>query len=144
LPAEFNQLTYFGAGPHETYPDRKMALVARYSSQVRDQYVPYIKPQESGGHSETRWFQVKGHGQEITLSFDRPIQFSCLPFSQNELAAKSHDVELTSDGRAHINFDLAHRGVGTASCGPDTLPEYLLTGGKYELTWRLQLKTLTQ
>jgi beta-galactosidase len=36
-----------------------------------------------------------------------------------------------------VDFDVAHRGLGTASCGPDTLPRYLVGPGTYEWSWSL-------
>src|SRR5262249_35115144 len=55
----FEGLEWYGCGLHESYPDRKRgAAVARYRSTVTDQYVPYIVPQEHGGHADTRWFVV--------------------------------------------------------------------------------------
>ena len=52
-------LEWFGTGPHETYPDRKRGgLVGRWRSTVTDQYVPYIRPQENGGHADVRWLAL--------------------------------------------------------------------------------------
>ena len=50
---------WFGTGPHETYPDRKRGgVVGRWASTVADQAVPYIRPQENGGHADVRWFTL--------------------------------------------------------------------------------------
>ena len=54
-----DQFSYFGTGPSETMPDRSIGKVHRWSSSVADQYVPYIKPQENGGHVGVRWFTLK-------------------------------------------------------------------------------------
>ena len=52
-------LRWFGTGPHETYPDRKRGgLVGTWRSTVTDQYVPYIRPQENGGHADVRWLEL--------------------------------------------------------------------------------------
>jgi beta-galactosidase len=49
----------------------------------------------------------------------------------------THDVELAPRAETVVHLDVAHRGLGTASCGPDTLPEYLVGPGTYEWSWSL-------
>jgi beta-galactosidase len=51
------------------------------------------------------------------------------------LAAATHDGELTPRTETVVHLDAAHRGLGTASCGPDTLPEYLVGPGTYRWSW---------
>jgi beta-galactosidase len=46
-------------------------------------------------------------------------------------------VELKPRPETIICLDAAHRGIGTASCGPDTLPQYRLGPGTYEWTWQI-------
>ena len=59
LPEEFSNLKWFGRGPHENYSDRKTsALVGLYESTVAGQYVPYIRPQENGYKTDTRWLAL--------------------------------------------------------------------------------------
>jgi len=63
LPAGFENLEWYGRGPSESYPDRTAGYpVGRYRSTVTDQYVPYVLPQEHGGHADTRWVAL-GRGK---------------------------------------------------------------------------------
>jgi beta-galactosidase len=106
---------------------------------VADQYTPYVRPQENGGHAGVRWFALTdnaGHGVRIDL--DKPRQVSATPFRAQQLADATHDVELVPTGNTIVHIDAAHRGVGTASCGPDTLPAYLVSGGTYSFTWTVR------
>jgi beta-galactosidase len=130
---------WFGSGPHETYPDRKRGgLVGRWRSTVSEQYVPYIRPQENGGHADVRWLRVSDEtGRSLRLTLDRPAQVSATHFRAADLAAATHDVELRPRAETVVHFDAAHRGLGTASCGPDTLPEYLVGPGTYRWAWSL-------
>ncbi|MGC8633523.1 MAG: glycoside hydrolase family 2 TIM barrel-domain containing protein [Candidatus Limnocylindrales bacterium] len=139
LVAGLEQLAWFGTGPHETYPDRRRGgAVGRWRSTVSQQYVPYVRPQENGGHAAVRWLRLgDGAGRAIALRFDRPRQVSVLHLRPEDLAAATHDVEVVQRAETIIHFDAAHRGLGTASCGPDTLPEYLLGPGTYRWAWRL-------
>jgi beta-galactosidase len=133
-------LEWFGTGPVETYPDRKRGgPVGRYRSTVSDQYVPYIRPQENGGHADVRWFELRDPaGRGLRIELDRPRQVSATHFRAADLAAASHDVELVARPETIVHIDAAHRGLGTASCGPDTLPEYLVGPGTYRWSWTLR------
>jgi len=56
IPGEFENLEWFGRGPHENYCDRNSsAFVDLYTSTVDQQYIPYIRPQENGYKTDTRW-----------------------------------------------------------------------------------------
>jgi beta-galactosidase len=130
---------WFGTGPHETYPDRKRGgRIGRWRSTVGDQHVPYIRPQENGGHADVRWIELRGEdGHGVRLSFDRPLQVSAKHYRAEDLAAARHEPELTPRAETIVHFDAAHRGLGTASCGPDTLAEYRVGPGEYRWTWTL-------
>ena len=132
-------LEWFGTGPHETYPDRKRGgRIGRWRSSVADQHVPYIRPQENGGHADVRWLVLTDDsGQGLRLSLDRPRQVSASHFRADDLAAARHEPELRARAETVIHLDAAHRGLGTASCGPDTLPEYLVGPGEYRWSWTL-------
>jgi beta-galactosidase len=132
-------LQWYGRGPVETYPDRRRAgRVSRWRSSVSEQLVPYVRPQESGGHADVRWLELTdGDGRGLRVALDRPRQVSALHVSADDLARATHDVEVVPRERTFIHLDAAHRGLGTASCGPDTLPSYLVTPGVFRWSWEL-------
>ncbi|MFL5681002.1 MAG: glycoside hydrolase family 2, partial [Chloroflexota bacterium] len=112
--------------------------VGRWLSSVKEWYVPYVRPQENGGCSDVRWLELtdtRGHGLRIVL--DQPRQVSVTHFLAADLAAATHDVELRPRPESIVHIDAAHRGLGTASCGPDTLPEYIVGPGTYRWSWTL-------
>jgi beta-galactosidase len=133
------RLEWFGRGPHETYPDRRRGgAVGRWQSTVSEQYVPYIRPQENGGHADVRWLELRDEsGRGLRIALDRPRQVSATHLRAADLAAASHDVDVTPRPETVIHLDAAHRGLGTASCGPDTLPEYLVGPGEYRWSWSM-------
>ncbi len=141
--AGLEQLEWFGGGPHETYPDRRRGgVVGRWRSTVTEAYVPYVRPQEGGGRADVRWLRVgDGQGREVLLTLDRPRQVSATHFRAADLAATAHDVDLTPRAETIVHLDAVHRGLGTASCGPDTLPEYLVGPGTYRWSWSVRLAT---
>ncbi len=132
-------LEWFGTGPVETYPDRKRGgLVGRWRSTVTDQYVPYVRPQENGGHADVRWLTLAdGGGRGLRIVLDEPRQASATHMRATDLATATHDVEVAPRPETIVHLDVAHRGLGTASCGPDTLPGYLVGPGTYHWSWSL-------
>ncbi len=135
------QLEWYGRGPWENYADRKAsALVGRFQSTVADQYVPYIMPQEHGHKTDVRWLtltETTGHGLKI---IGEPlIEFSASHFEANDLFNAHHTCDLQPRAEVILNLDLAQRGLGTASCGPDTLEQYCLSASSYEFSYRMQL-----
>ena len=133
------ELEWFGGGPHETYPDRRRSgVVGRWASTVTGQHVPYIRPQESGGHADVRWLTLRGRdGRGFRIVLDRPRQVSVTHFRAIDRATATHDDELVPSASTIVHLDAAHRGLGTASCGPDTLPEYLVGPGTHRWAWAL-------
>ena len=139
IDGKLDTYTYFGSGPHESYPDRKIGRIHRWVSTVAAQYVPYVRPQENGGHVGVRWFELTGDdGHGVRFDLDKPRQVSVTPHRATELADKTHNVEVQPAGTAVVHIDAAHRGVGTASCGPDTLPQYLVGSGTYTFGWTVR------
>ncbi len=138
--AGLEHLTWFGTGPIETYPDRRRGgSVGRWTSSVTEQYVPYVRPQENGGHADVRWIELRrDDGRGVRLDFDRPLQVSATHFADADLARATHDVELTPSPEVVVHLDAAHRGLGTASCGPDTLAPYLVGPGTYRWSWTIR------
>ncbi|MDD6471859.1 MAG: glycoside hydrolase family 2 TIM barrel-domain containing protein [Bacteroidales bacterium] len=80
LPQGMNKLTYFGRGPEENYIDRKAGtMVGLYTSTADKQNYPYVRPQETGHHTDTRFLTLtdaKGHGLKIVA--DSLIAFNAL------------------------------------------------------------------
>ena len=136
LDGSLSDLVYFGTGPHESYPDRKIGRIARYVSTVAAQYIPYVRPQENGGHAAVRWFEVTNSaGNGLRFAMAKPAQVSITPNRAEELADATHDVEVSACGNIVVHIDAAHRGVGTASCGPDTLDKYIIKTGVHAWEW---------
>ncbi|CAN2224464.1 LacZ Beta-galactosidase/beta-glucuronidase [Candidatus Nanopelagicaceae bacterium] len=136
LDGSLNELTYFGTGAHESYPDRKIGRIGRYISTVAAQYIPYVRPQENGGHAAVRWFEVtNAAGNGLRFAMSKPAQVSVTPNRAGDLADATHDVEVTACGNTVVHIDTAHRGVGTASCGPDTLDKYIIKTGVHTWEW---------
>jgi beta-galactosidase len=140
LQPGLDRLTWFGRGPHENYPDRKAgAAVGRYSATVSEMYVPYIVPQEHGGRCDARWLRlVDADGAGIEIAAVGLLQFSASHFTIEDLFRAHHTHELEPRPEVILNLDGAHRGLGTGSCGPDTLPRYRIRAGLHRFAYRIR------
>jgi beta-galactosidase len=137
LPDDFARLTWLGLGPGDSYPDRRAAAGFGRWEAVGDLAVPFVRPQEYGLHLDTEWFEVASPDVALRIAGDRPLAFSALPHSVEELEAATHAHLLGASTATHIHLDIAHRGLGTAACGPDAHPRHLVRGGTYRFTWTL-------
>jgi beta-galactosidase len=142
LPPELERLEWYGRGPWESYADRKAsAVVGRHTSTVAGEYVPYILPQEHGHHADTRWLRLldpRGHGLEVDA---RPaIGFAASHLTADDLYRARHTTDLRLRPEVLMSLDCAQRGLGTASCGPDTLKEYRLLERAYRFSYVLRVR----
>jgi beta-galactosidase len=142
LPTVLEQLEWFGRGPWENYNDRKAsALVGCYRSTVTAQYVPYVMPQEHGHMTDVRWLALTdARGAGVSVQGTPTIEFSASHFTAADLFAARHTYELTPRSEVYLNLDLGQRGLGTASCGPDTLSQYCLLANVYHFDYQLHVK----
>ncbi len=139
LPQNLEQLDWFGRGPWENYSDRnRSAMIAHYQGTVTEQYVPYIVPQEHGNKTDVRWIRLhNGRGQGTKFSATTPMNASASHYTANDLFVAKHTSDLDPRPEVHLNLDLAQRGLGTGSCGPDTLPQYRIPAGDYEFDFEI-------
>ena len=127
LPRDYEHLTWYGRGPWDNYPDRKVSCpVGLWKSTVSEQYVHYPRPQDSGNHEECTFIELKTKkGKTIRIeAVDKPFSFSALPYSAQYIASKSHDYELEDQGMTYLSIDCAVMGLGNSSCGPGVLKKY--------------------
>jgi len=139
--AGLDLLEWYGQGPWESYPDRSTgAPVGHHSAAVDALFTPYLRPQESGGRHGVRQFTLSApDATGLAVALDEPRQVSVTRYRAEDLAAASHHDELVPRPGCVVHIDAAHRGLGTASCGPDTSPSYLIPPGAHRWSWTLRL-----
>jgi beta-galactosidase len=142
VAAGFEHLEWLGLGPWETYPDRRAgATVGRWRSSVDEQLAPYLVPQEHGLHLETRWFALERAataGLLIAAMEPSSLAFSAAHHTAGDLWRARDLTELSPRAETIVHLDVAHRGVGTLSCGPDALPRYRIAPGTHAWRWGLR------
>ncbi|WP_328421080.1 glycoside hydrolase family 2 TIM barrel-domain containing protein [Streptomyces sp. NBC_00443] len=139
--AGLDLLEWFGQGPWESYPDRSAgAPVGHHRVPVDELFTPYLRPQESGGRHGVRRFTLSApDATGFCVALDEPRQVSVTRYRAEDLTSARHHDELVPRPGCVVHIDAAHRGLGTASCGPDTSPPYLVAPGIHRWSWTLRV-----
>lgn len=135
-------LKWLGMGPHESYVDRQRGVhFGQFESTVTDQFFPYIVPQECGNKEGVQWCSFvndQNHGLRVSTTKDT-FSFSALHYSPEQLTEAYHPYEMNPMPETTLLIDARQRGLGSASCGPDTLPEHIIHPGSYQLNLALDV-----
>ncbi|MGY2926493.1 beta-galactosidase/beta-glucuronidase [Ewingella americana] len=122
---------WLGLGPHENYPDRRLAAQhGRWDLPLAELYTPYVFPSENGLRGETReldyaGWKLRGH-----------FHFGLSRYSLRQLMNTSHRHLLREEEGTWLNIDGFHMGVGgDDSWSPSVSPEFLLTAGQYHYSF---------
>jgi beta-galactosidase len=158
LPSVLSRLQWFGLGPQENYPDRHASsVVARHLLGVDDTWVPYVMPQHHGTRGGLRWLAVgpagtsRGAGLVLAPGTEDPDQagptpplwFTARRLTDADLWAATDWTDLPApadlaERPVTVHLDAALRGLGTASCGPDTPARHQVRSGWHRWRWTLQ------
>lgn len=144
LDGRYENLSWYGRGPWENYPDRKTScLIGRWGGNVNNQYTHYPRPQDSGNHedvTEVVLTDKQGKGIRVT-AIDKPFSFSALHYSAQDLYAATHDCDLKPRKEVILSLDAAVLGLGNSSCGPGVLKKYAIDK-KMEYTLRVRFSII--
>lgn len=144
IPGRFDKFTWYGRGPQENYCDRKEGYpVGLYSGTVEEQHVPYIMPQENGNKTDIRWASLtdeSGAGllvcgiEGINPLFETGVH----NYTVEELSTARHTFDLKRRKDITLTVDWRQSGLGGASCGPQTLEQYLIKPEPVDFSIRLK------
>lgn len=139
--ADYDNLTWYGMGPDETYADRRHgAKLGIYSNKVADNMAKYLVPQECGNKVGVRYVRlVDAKGRGMMFEGDE-LSFSALPYTPHELENAAHVYELPQVHHTIVRVALAQMGVGgDDSWGSLVHPEYHIDVTKpLEFTFRFK------
>ena len=139
LRGEYENLKFYGLGPHESYRDKcRSCSHGLYDTTVEEQHEDYICPQENGSHTDCDYLMLEKENQIVTAVSSRPFSFNVSYYSQEELTRKAHNFELEKSGSTIVCLDYAQNGIGSNSCGPELRKEYQFT----EETFTFDMKFL--
>ncbi len=156
MPRSFDQMSWLGRGPQESYWDRKTAaFVGLYSGTVADQYWAYLRPQENGNKTDVRWMtitdktgtgllftglpllEVSAH-HNIMEDFESPERTDGRQRPGTKVVNR-HTTDVKPRNLTSVNIDFKQMGVGgDNSWGAHTHPEYQLLKNQYSYSFRMR------
>lgn len=147
LAKEYDNLSYYGRGPLENYVDRwSSAFVGRYEDKVKNQFYPYIRPQETGNKTDVRWLTLlDAEGTGLQVTGVQPIAFSALHSSIEDLdpgltKKMLHTVDVFPRKEVYLNIDLKQRGLGGDNTwGQFPYEQYRMFDKQYSYSYILKL-----
>ena len=146
MPRQYAEVTYYGRGPIENYVDRHSSqFLGVYHRSVADEYYPYVRPQESGNHTDVRWFAVHdATGRGLEFYSNAPMEASALHFLTDDLddgAVKEkpwgrHSGDLVERPLTQVHIQQRQYGLGCVnSWGAKPLEAYRLPCRDYDFTF---------
>ncbi len=122
IDKRFQKIEYTAYGPSESYIDKHRASdYGEYNSTAKNEFHPYLKPQETGSHYACSKLQLE-NGMQITAEI--PFSFSVLPYSTKQIRKATHNFLLPKSDSIYVNIDMAMSGIGSNSCGPRLAEKY--------------------
>ena len=149
MPKQFDRVKYYGRGPVENYIDRHDSeFIGIYENEVQKEYFDYVRPQESGNHTDVRWFQVlDADGLGLCFYGNAPMEASALPYLTSQLddgpnkdkAWGHHSGDLIPADRTQVHIQQRQFGLGCVnSWGAWPREEYRLPYKDYDFTFAVK------
>lgn len=137
LDKKFEDVAYYGMGPHESYRDKHQATShGIYRSKVTDLHEDYIRPQENGSHYDCDYVELTNAQYGFAIVSEDSFSFNASYYTQEVLEQTKHNFELEESDSTVLCVDYALNGIGSNSCGPVVLDQYRFRENEF----RFQLK----
>lgn len=136
LSADMDSVEYYGRGPQENYPDRKLGyFVGNYSMPLSLYQHDYIRPQDNGNRCDVRWLTLSSASQTLPIvrieGCGTPLCIRAWDYGEDDLESARHPYELKRGQLVNVNIDSAVHGVGGINTwGAPTLEPYVIRGDK--------------
>ncbi|MCP4761588.1 MAG: DUF4981 domain-containing protein, partial [archaeon] len=150
VPKQFNNVSWFGRGPHENYWDRKSGSpIELHSAKTDELKFDYVRPQENGNRCDVRWLKMTDDTGFGLAAIGIPLlNFSIWPYSQEDLDEATHINELPKRESLTVNLDYKQEGVGSgltilAFLGKPALKKYRLVKNK-QYSYSFRIKPITK
>lgn len=133
LPNRFNQVEWYGRGPHESYDDRKeSAFVGIYRGTVEEQHFSHVMPQENGNKTDVRWVKIMSDKGSVRFSGIPLINFNIQDYSAEALNESKTTHALRRGDNTYLHIDFRQMGLGgDDSWSPKVHKEFLLNNREY-------------
>ncbi len=134
----FENVSYSGIGPEESYIDKKHAgSHGVYNTAVVNMHEDYLRPQENGSHTDCDYVELISEELNMFAVSEKTFSFNASVYTQEELTNKAHSFELQECGSTVLCLDYAQSGIGSNSCGPELSKQYRLDQEEFEFKIKL-------
>ena len=135
LAEAVDSVSWLGLGPHENYPDRRLAAeFSRWQLPLAELSTAYVFPGENGLRGGTRRLECGA------LNVEGDFHFSASRHSVEQLRDTSHRHLLRDEPGCWLILDGFHMGVGgDDSWSPSVSPDFLLSARQYRYHLTLSL-----
>ena len=141
----YDNVVWYGRGPHENYQDRKTSsLVGIYNYKVSQMYFPYIRPQENGNRTDTRWLSLtNSEGNGIIIESSNLFEFSSHhqyndDFDGGDRKSQTHTYDIIKRPIVNLNINYKQMGVGgDDSWGKQPHDEYKIKPGNLSFNYSI-------
>lgn len=138
MPEGYENMTYFGYGPMESYADKRLAArLSAFHSTVNENFEHYVRPQENGSHYGCRYAAVTTYTGQGLFFFGDNMCFNASHFTPEQLTATAHDYELKPMRETVVTLDYKQSGIGSNSCGPVLAEEYQMREAAFCFRFRI-------
>jgi beta-galactosidase/evolved beta-galactosidase subunit alpha len=136
----YERVAWYGRGPGESYADsREAALVGVWHASVDELMTSYMRPQENGNRTDTRWVALTDTRGLGLLAIGRPsTNFSAHHYTADDFFQARHPMDLVRRDEIVLHVDLQQRGLGSGSCGPQPLERDEIKSGAFAFSVRLR------
>ncbi|MCP3739554.1 glycoside hydrolase family 2 TIM barrel-domain containing protein [Rossellomorea sp. BNER] len=131
---EYSDVTWFGRGPLENYPDSKRSQsIGLYSKKVDEMHTDYIYPQENGSRCDTSFLSLSKGDQSFLINFKELKDFTIHDYETSALEEAKHRGEIKKSPFNVLTIDYRQSGLGSNSCGEEQLPQYRVGMDDFEI-----------
>ena len=135
LPEGFEDVTWYGNGPVETFNDRKTnGRQGIWENTVNRFFYPYLHVDDSGNLTDVKWISVENPELKnaLLVAATDTVEAQTLHYTPDEINAVNHVYELQpQDGKeTYLNVNYGSNGTGGATCGPAPLMPYRLPSNR--------------
>lgn len=122
---ELRQVSWYGLGFGENYPDSRLAArMGVYEADLDQMHTDYVKPQENGHREDVKWLALGNQTENLLIQAKKSFGMDVHDYTMEALEAAMHPQEIGKSENIILHLDARHSGVGSNSCGEEQLPAY--------------------
>ena len=146
MPKEFDRVEFYGKGPNENYADRNNSdRLGIFTQLVKDQYYPYVRPQEFGNKTQVRYWKVLTKDNKgLEFFSNEPMECSSLNYLISDLYRgpvknQEHSGDLVPRDFTSVHISQRQMGLGCVDTwGSLPIEKYMLPYQDYAFKFVLR------